>query len=137
MNQSSDIKMVLVTRKDLNMRKGKMIAQNCHACLGIFLDISKEYRIGGIGFDVRFPDNNADDIMNWLYSGTAKISVSCDSLEELLELEQKAKDAGILTHKVVDAGLTEFGGIPTITVLAIGPAKKVDLDPITGYLKLL
>lgn len=34
------------------------------------------------------------------------------------------------------AGLTEFKE-PTYTCCAIGPATKQDLDPVTGYLKLL
>lgn len=33
-----DAKQVIVMRKDLNMRKGKMIAQGAHASLKVFLD---------------------------------------------------------------------------------------------------
>ena len=38
---------------------------------------------------------------------------------------------------IVDAGLTEFNGVPTKTCIAIGPANPDDIDEITKHLKLL
>jgi PTH2 family peptidyl-tRNA hydrolase len=37
----------------------------------------------------------------------------------------------------VDAGLTEFNGVPTKTCIAIGPNWSDEIDEITGHLKLL
>lgn len=37
----------------------------------------------------------------------------------------------------VDAGLTEFKGIPTKTCIAIGPADSNEINKISGHLKLL
>ena len=39
-------------------------------------------------------------------------------------------------HRVTN-GATEFHGVKTITCCAIGPAQDVDLQPVTGHLKLL
>lgn len=39
--KSSEIKMVIVMRKDLNMTKGKYVAQGSHASLGNVLNIKK------------------------------------------------------------------------------------------------
>lgn len=36
-----DIKQVIVIRKDLNMRKGKIIAQGSHASMGCILNFGK------------------------------------------------------------------------------------------------
>ena len=36
-----------------------------------------------------------------------------------------------------DAGLTEFGGVPTYTALAIGPDEEAKLDELTKDLQLL
>jgi PTH2 family peptidyl-tRNA hydrolase len=47
------------------------------------------------------------------------------------------KLAGIKHHVVTDSGLTEFGGVPTKTCVAIGPDKSSKIDIITGGLELL
>jgi PTH2 family peptidyl-tRNA hydrolase len=39
-------------------------------------------------------------------------------------------------HLVQDAGLTEFGGVPTYTAVAIGPDYDDRIDPVTGDLEL-
>ena len=36
------VKQVVVMRRDLNMRKGKMVAQGAHASLGAFLKLFKK-----------------------------------------------------------------------------------------------
>jgi len=54
-------KQIIVLRKDLNMRKGKMVTQGAHASM--------------------------------------------------------RADAGLITALIQDAGLTEFGGVPTYTAL--------------------
>ncbi len=74
----------------------------------------------------------------WLASGRmSKICVRVDSEAELLEVAAKAEAAGLPVHLITDAGLTEFGGIPTRTCAAIGPAAASKIDPITGHLRLL
>jgi PTH2 family peptidyl-tRNA hydrolase len=45
--------------------------------------------------------------------------------------------SGVNAKLIVDAGLTEFGGIPTVTCIAIGPDYPEKIDPITKNLKLL
>jgi PTH2 family peptidyl-tRNA hydrolase len=132
-------KQVIVIRKDLNMRKGKMCAQAAHASLGIILDMMTRYC------------NNTNDKFNlyqivslkdegfseWKDSGQKKIVVGVNSHEELLDIYYKAKDAKLLTNLVTDSGLTEFKGKPTDTCVAIGPGKDVLIDKITGNFQLL
>jgi PTH2 family peptidyl-tRNA hydrolase len=116
------LKQVLVLRKDLGMRKGKMIAQGAHASLTAAM---------------RATLSNNELFNNWLEHGATKIAVSVDSENELHEIHHQAKQAGLPTAFVVDKGTTEFQGIPTATAVAIGPAPAKDIDKITGELKLL
>ena len=130
------IKQVLVVRKDLKMRKGKIAAQCAHASLKVFFD-RKEY------FD---DENNPEgailigltsEMKEWIDGIFTKVCVSVDSEEELLEVYKKAQEVELPCALVTDVGLTEFHGVPTKTVVAIGPAKGEEIDKITGDLKLL
>lgn len=114
------MKQMIVMRKDLGMRKGKMVAQGAHASLKATLAHLDE-----------------DYVSLWLEGPFKKVCVSVDSEVELFEVLDKAKRYGIITALITDAGLTEFGGIPTHTCIAVGPAPDELLEPITGHLKLL
>jgi peptidyl-tRNA hydrolase, PTH2 family len=126
-------KQVIVMRNDLNMRKGKMIAQGSHAAMMFLVEpLLAAARDAEHAFRV-----NAE-AWEWLASARmSKICVRVDSEAELLEIAAKAGAAGLLVHVITDAGLTEFGGVPTRTCAAIGPASASSIDPITGHLKLL
>ena len=129
---SRDIKQVIVVRKDLNMRKGKMVAQSAHSSLAFLTRFSE---IDGDKLSVKL--KNPDEVSQWLQEGFTKICVSVDSEEELDAVYQTAIDADLNVHMIVDSGLTEFHGVKTKTCLAIGPNKREDIDKITGNLKLL
>jgi len=114
------MKQILVIRKDLGMRKGKMIAQGAHASLKAVLEFREhEY------------------VKAWLQEAFTKIVVSVDSEEELLDIFNRASTLLLPRALIQDAGRTEFHGEPTYTAVAIGPAPANMLDPITGRLKLL
>ena len=130
MQVNRDIKQVIVMRSDLNMRKGKMVAQGSHASVLAF----KAAEMSGTDY----PGNKVRAMAHeWFVAGMTKICVRCDSEAELLEIEQKAREANLIVRVVTDAGLTEFAGIPTKTCLAIGPGQAEKIDKITGELKLL
>ena len=114
------MKQVIVLRKDLNMRKGKMVAQGCHASMKATLE-----------------NINHPDVKEWLAGLFTKIAVSVNSEQELLEIYQKAQQANLVCSLIQDSGLTEFDGIKTYTAVAVGPAKNKRVDQITGHLKLL
>lgn len=125
------IKQVIIIRTDLNMRKGKMVAQGSHACVKIIMDIIQK----GIPHIDQLNIN--DDILEWMIGDHAKIAVGVNSADELQELIKAAKDQGLPCSLIYDNGLTEFKGITTLTCGAIGPARSDVLDKITGHLKLL
>ena len=128
-------KQVIVLRKDLNMRKGKMVAQGAHASMKAILDegyIQRDEH--GLPLLI-IPMQLAID--NWLSDKFTKVCVSVNSEEELLDVYNKATEAGLVCSLIQDAGLTEFGGVPTYTAVAVGPGEAEDIDKITGQLKLL
>jgi PTH2 family peptidyl-tRNA hydrolase len=127
-------KQVIVMRKDLNMRKGKMIAQGSHASMKAILDIMK-FKPQQNSMTLEMPDGSA--LEDWIEGRFTKVCLSIDSEKELVEIYNKAKQAGLICSLITDAGLTEFGGVPTKTCCAIGPAWAEDVDKITGELKLL
>ena len=72
----------------------------------------------------------------WLETSFRKVTVKVGSEEELMSVYRQALEAGLLVHLVTDRGLTEFGGVPTRTCLAIGPDYDDLIDPVTGDLEL-
>ena len=67
----------------------------------------------------------------------AKLSCRVNSEEELMDIHDKALEAGLEVHLITDSGKTEFHGEPTDTCLAIGPDEADKIDAITGQLQLL
>ncbi|KAI3658019.1 hypothetical protein MP638_000576 [Amoeboaphelidium occidentale] len=112
-----DMKMVLVIRTDLDMTKGKVAAQCCHACLAAYRHSQK------------------DKLRIWGSAGQAKITLKCNSEEELLSLHRDATKNGLVARYIQDAGRTQIDP-GTITVLAIGPDYVEMINSVTGHLKL-
>jgi PTH2 family peptidyl-tRNA hydrolase len=117
----SDYKQVIVVRTDMDMSKGKLAAQACHASLGSS-DIVRE----------KFPRI----WRSWRDEGGRKIVVGVDSKEELVEVSNSAGRLGIPKYLVKDMGLTE---IPpgSITALGLGPDSTQKIDKVTGNIRLL
>ncbi len=124
-----DTKQVIVMRKDLNMRKGKMIAQGAHASIAWILN---RLATGGERGSRLSPEEH-----HWAFSFQKKIVVYVESEDMLHQIYDKAKQAHLTVNMIMDAGLTEFKGVATLTCLAIGPNKSEEVDKITGGLPLL
>jgi len=131
------MKQVIVIRKDLNMRKGKMCAMASHASMKVFFDRGQvlKHRQPGEEWDSMLV--NVTGMTDWIEGSFAKIVCGCDSEEELIALYNAAKSVDLPCSLITDAGRTEFHGVPTKTAIAIGPAKSKRIDPVTGHLKLL
>lgn len=140
-------KQIIVIRKDLNMRKGKMVAQGAHASMKVITDIMEHVSFPMDSYEqtgfvengyfihdqwVKFPV-----LREWIDGSFKKVCVSVDSEEELLDIYAKAKIQGLWCALIEDSGLTEFGGVKTYTAVAIGPDYPENIDPITKDLKLL
>jgi PTH2 family peptidyl-tRNA hydrolase len=126
-------KQVIVIRRDLRMRRGKEIAQGAHAASAWLADRVMQ--------DI-WPNEDVAHLsvttaqQSWLQSSFRKVTVKVNSEEELIAVYAKALDAGLEVHLITDRGLTEFGGVPTRTCLAVGPDYDDLIDPVTGDLEL-
>lgn len=120
-----DVKQVILYRRDLQMRKGKIAAQVAHASLKVLID-----RDEGTWSRLSVPMDAA--MASWTRARFAKVVLSVASEADLLRAHQLARDAGLPTALITDAGRTEFHGVPTKTTCAIGPARIADIDAITG-----
>jgi PTH2 family peptidyl-tRNA hydrolase len=126
-----NIKQVIVVRKDLNMRKGKVAAQVAHASMQFLLTDALD-----IKGNLLIKELSSNELA-WVRGSFAKVVVSVDSEQELLDLVFKGHEMGLTVHSVTDSGRTEFKGVPTLTCAAFGPHPADVLDPLTGGLRLL
>ncbi len=133
------IKQVILIRKDLNMRRGKEIAQGSHASMQFMVEpiteqlgqrsektLNTNYRNASLDLSLRE--------VTWLTKGMAKVCLRVNSEEQLLSFHEKALAAGLKSFVITDSGRTEFNGKPTITACAIGPDYVSAIDAITGEL---
>ena len=110
-----------MVRRDLDMGKGKIAVQVAHAAVSA----AEEARKKSAGWW------NA-----WLDEGQCKVAVRVDSLEDILQLERRARELRIPFALITDRGLTQIEP-GTTTCLAIGPAPSSLVDTLTGNLSLL
>ena len=129
-------KQVIVMRKDLGMRKGKMVAQGAHASLKVIFQQIYTFNLGKDGSIEIYPEHGGP-LEAWINGLFAKICVGVETEFELLKIYNEAFNAKLPCALILDSGLTEFGGVKTHTCCCIGPAWSEDIDKITGHLKLL
>ncbi|WP_435098313.1 peptidyl-tRNA hydrolase Pth2 [Halarchaeum sp. P4] len=111
------MKQVIAARTDLGMGRGKLAAQVAHASL-------KAYEHAD-------PEN----VRAWKDAGQPKIVVKVGSEDELLEVAEEARRAGLPNAIIRDAGRTELDP-GTATTCAVGPAPDNQVDAVTGHLSL-
>ena len=128
-----EVKQVIVIRRDLKMRRGKEIAQGAHASsawLGALVVDGADQATGQVRLTI-------DPVaFMWLTTSNRKITLQVQSEDELIELHAGATALGLRSHLIRDSGKTEFGGVPTITALAIGPNFAATIDEVTGHLAI-
>ena len=111
-------KQAIVLRKDLNLSRGKAVAQGCHASIDAYDKADNKIRA------------------EWKAEGAKKVVLSVENEKELVDLFMSAKEQNLPTSLIADAGLTE---IPpgTKTAVAIGPAEESKVGKLTSSLPLL
>ena len=134
---------MIVMRRDLHMRKGKIAAQAGHACVeATLMALAHEGRLNQVALDengwirLKAIGQKQTPLSDWFEHGIAKICVYVDSEEELLDIARQAEETGFIYALIRDAGRTEFHGEPTYTCLALEPLAPEQVDPLTGNLPL-
>lgn len=112
------MKQAIIIRNDLKLPKGKLAAQAGHAAVEAVLRSDK------------------DKIKIWRENGQMKIVLKVDDERSLLKFNQMAKDEGLTTALITDAGRTVIAP-GTRTCLGIGPDEEDKVDAIIKELKLL
>ena len=143
-SSSYKAKQMIVMRRDLRMRKGKIAAQAGHACVeATLMALAREGRLDEVRLTpdegwvyLEHPEGEATPLSDWFDAGVAKVCVYVDSEEELLGIADQGREQGFLVALIKDAGFTEFHGEPTFTCLAFEPLPAEKIDPITGELPL-
>ena len=113
--------MVLVTRADLDLSKGKLAAQCGHAVAECILKAKRE--------DSRM-------LKRYTRGGARKIVCAAPNLDSLKRLYGDARLCGLVCYMVTDAGHTEIPA-GTTTVLGIGPGPRSEIDALTSNLPLV
>ena len=132
----SKTKQVIVIRRgDINMRRGKEIAQGCHASLGV-LFTEGMYHDSHVSDNGKFVLHLDKELKDWLQGSFTKICVYVNSEKELLDLRDKCIEKSHRHYLIRDNGLTEFKE-PTYTALAIGPLFAEKFIGLTDHLPLL
>ena len=118
------------------MRRGKEVSQGAHASLAFIgrrIQRALERPFGAICIPLWFLSKPVRD---WFLGSYAKVVCQVDSEEELRAIHQKALDAGLESHLIIDSGRTEFHGVATPTTCGIGPDYSDKFEGVTNELKL-
>src|SRR3989344_4107729 len=110
---NTDYKQVVLVRIDLKLPPGKLAAQVAHASVEAVLRSDEKI------------------VKSWRSEGMKKIVLKVKNEKELRKYQQQAKDSGIVTALITDAGHTVVAP-GTVTCLAIGPAREEEVDRGTG-----
>lgn len=113
-----EYKQVILVRSDLKLPPGKLAAQVAHASVEAVLRSDKEI------------------VRAWHNQGMKKIVLKVATLKGMKKYMQLAKDAGLTTALITDAGRTVLQP-GTQTCCAIGPDAEDDIDAVTGDLKMV
>lgn len=131
--EPADVKQVIVIRRDLHMRRGKEIAQGAHAASAWIAELV----VGGLDAATGHAALQLDaKSLAWITGSFRKVTLQVQSEDELVALHDHAVRLGLRSYLIRDSGRTEFGGVATITALAIGPDRAVDIDTVTGNLTI-
>ncbi|MBN2142921.1 peptidyl-tRNA hydrolase [Candidatus Woesearchaeota archaeon] len=112
------MKQAILIRNDLKLPKGKMAAQAAHASVEAVLRSDHE-KVG-----------------DWRREGMAKVVLKVDDEKSLYKHLQEAKDFGMTTSAITDAGKTVVAP-GTVTCGAIGPDRDEEVDKVISKLKLM
>lgn len=121
MKLDEEIKQTIIIRIDLDMGRGKLVAQGAHASLMSYFEAER-----------------ADKAVakKWLDTGEKKIVLKVSDEEALVKLFKAFQYKKVPCALVSDAGLTQLPP-GTKTALGVGPWISSEIDQFTKGFKLL
>jgi len=118
-------KMVFVVNYSLKMSSGKMASQTAHAAVSLYKKAKDNPRKHFLSFN---------EIDTWVRLGQAKVVLKGNDEKHLVNLEQQANAANLLTICIRDAGRTQIEP-GSLTILGIFGQNDL-VDMVTGNLSL-
>ncbi|KAF4679301.1 Gluconate transport-inducing protein [Perkinsus olseni] len=125
-----ELKMVIAVRMDLQMGKGKIAAQCCHAAVRSYQKLCTP--TGDSASDAYW-DRVRDA---WENGGQRKVVVKVPNEEVLNEVVAAGREAGLLVSTIRDAGRTQIAA-GSKTVAAFGPGPESAIDEVKPVERLL
>jgi peptidyl-tRNA hydrolase, PTH2 family len=113
-----EYKQVIIIRNDLKLPKGKMCSQAAHAAVEAAFKADKEI------------------VKHWRHFGSKKIVLKVKDKAELYRYAQEAKDLGLPTAIITDAGKTVIAP-GTVTCCGIGPDEESRVDNVIKNLQMM
>ncbi len=113
-----EYKQAILMRADLGLPKGKMAVQAAHAAVEAVLKSDKE------------------KVRRWRGTGSMKVVLRVRDRSELYRHAQEAKDLGLATAIITDAGKTVIAP-GTVTCCAVGPDESDRIDRLLGSLPMI
>lgn len=135
-------KQVIVVRKDLKMKAGKLAAQVAHAAMAPLTirlrDNEHHTEEGDVEMKITFwnGDEHDDAFLEWVTGSFTKVVLEIETEQDLIDLMATAEVAQVPSFKIEDEGRTAFHGVKTLTCASFGPCYSDVLDDLTGHLKL-
>jgi peptidyl-tRNA hydrolase len=140
------IKQVIVVRRDLSMPTGKLMAMVCHASMTFLLKRLGDHATDQFETPCWAIKCFTPDELRWLTEiepgleyadqlAMAKIVLQVDNLDQLLEVESKALEAGVSVYRVTDGGHSH-NKPGDVVCIALGPDWPEKMTPYTGHLKI-
>lgn len=131
----SDLKQVILVRRDLKMRRASIAALVAKASSEFFLDNNESERSDKLSVNLTPQESE------WITSGSTRIVLGVTSENALKSLVFKAELAGLSCYPITSRSPVDkeegLDGLSETLCVAIGPDDSDKIDEVTGNLKLL
>lgn len=123
-----NVKQVIVVRKDLKLRKGKIASLAAHAAMQFILDNNESERPDELQVKL------SQQEIQWLKGSFDKDVLGVDSQDALSDMVLRAEIHGINVYSIFDKSKKPDEG-PQLVCAAFGPDEEDQLEQVVGNLK--
>lgn len=123
-----NVKQVIVVRKDLKLRKGKIASLAAHAAMQFILDNNESERPDELQVKL------SQQEIQWLKGSFDKDVLGVDSQDALSDMVLRAEINGINVYSIFDKSKKPDEG-PQLVCAAFGPDEEDQLEQVVGNLK--
>lgn len=127
-----DVKMLILVRKDLGLRRDKLLSLVANSTLGFIVDNNESEKHDEL--HVKLSHEEAI----WFKNGQKRLIGWSSNEEQLKSVAFKAELNGVPCHSIFDDSLKSCDGSGnSLTCLALGPCEWNEISGVVGKLKLI